>query len=93
MTNQADVIKAAAAVQRDVTTGKLDPADLDRAVETRCRRMVGTVIGPGDALWPLHVDITRQVLGLGGITADELTEWLAVARAREQASQQPEETP
>ena len=42
---------------------------------TECRELFGTVL-------PLHVDIARQVLALDGMPADELAEWLAVARRR-----------
>jgi hypothetical protein len=75
-------IKAAMAVARDVAEGRLDPDELGQAAADECRQLVGTVVGSTDALWPLHVDIARQVLALGGVSADELTEWAAVARRR-----------
>lgn len=28
--------------------------------------------GPGDALWPLKVSITRKVIAAGGVSADEI---------------------
>ena len=49
---------------------------------TKCRELFGTVVGDGDPLWDLHRDIARQVLALDGVPADELSEWLAVARQR-----------
>lgn len=79
-----DVIKSAASVARDAAEGRLVPSSLDEAVADECRALFGTVAGPGDPLWPLHVDVARQVLALGGVPADELTEWTAVARRREQ---------
>jgi hypothetical protein len=73
-----DAIKAAASVARDVADGKLDPADLQAQAVAELRELVGTVIGPDDPAWPLQCDIARQVLALGGLTADELSEWAAV---------------
>lgn len=84
MTNSTteDVIKAAASVARDVTEGRLDPAALDHAVADECRVLFGEVVGADDQLWPLHLDVARQVLAADGLSADELSEWLAVARSR-----------
>lgn len=82
MTTTADVIKAAASVGRDVAEGRLEPAALDEAVADECKALFGTVVGEGDSLWPLHTDVARQVLAVGGLSADELSEWLAVARSR-----------
>lgn len=76
----ADAIKAAMAVARDVADGRLMPADLEEYVVAECRALFGTVAGPGDGLWQLHVEVCRAVLAQKGIPADELTEWLAVAR-------------
>lgn len=73
-------IKAAMSVARDVAEGRLDPENIGRAAAAECRELFGVVAGPMDALWPMHLDIARQVLALGGVPADELTEWLAVAR-------------
>ena len=50
--------------------------------QSRTAALFGVVAGPTDALWSLHVDIARQVLAKGGVSADELSEWLAVARQR-----------
>lgn len=83
-TTADELIKSAASVARDAAEGRLDPAALDSAVADDCRTLFGVVAGPDDALWPVHVDVSRQVLALGGIPANELTEWLAVARRREQ---------
>ncbi|GAB1811844.1 flagellar hook-length control protein [Mycobacterium sp. MUNTM1] len=75
-----DVIKAAASIARDAAEDRLSPADLEHQAAMECRALFGTVAGPDDPLWPLHVDIARQVLALDGVPSDELAEWLAVAR-------------
>lgn len=77
-----DAIKAASSVARDVADGRLDPADLEATAVAECRALFGTVGGPGDPLWAVHLDVARQVLALDGVPADELAEWLAVARQR-----------
>lgn len=94
MNTQEDIIKAAMSVARDAAEGGLDPAALDAAVADECRALFGLVVGDGDPLWPLHQDITRQSIALGALSADELTEWTAVARRREQTGQavEPAET-
>lgn len=76
-------IKAAMAVARDIADAKLDPADLTAQFAADARSLFGAVVGPDDPLWPVQLDVARQVLGLGGVPADELAEWLAVARRRE----------
>lgn len=83
MTAIETVIRSATSVARDAAEGRLDPAALDAAVADQCRELFGVVAGPGDPLWSLHVDIARQVLALGALTADELGEWQAVIRRRE----------
>lgn len=77
-----DVIKAAASIARDAAEGRLAPARLEETAAAECRALFGTVAGPDDPLWALHLDIARQVLALDGVPADELAEWLAVARQR-----------
>lgn len=77
-----DAIDAAMSVAEDVAKSRLDPAKLDQAVANECKALFGTVVGEGDSLWPLHADVARQVLAVGGLSADELSEWLAVARSR-----------
>lgn len=76
-----DAIDAAMSVAEDVAEGRLDPAQLDQAVADECKALFGMVTGR-DSLWPLHIDVCRQALALGALTADELSEWLAVARSR-----------
>lgn len=77
-----DAIKAAAAIARDVADGRLTPAAIEQQGVTECRALFGNVVGPGDPFWELHRSIAREVLALDGIPADELAEWLAVARQR-----------
>lgn len=79
-----EAVKAAMAVAEDITSGKLTPEAMDAQVCTECRQLYGTVTGPGDPLWDMHVDITRQVLGLDGIPVDELAEKVAAARQSRQ---------
>lgn len=54
-------------------------SDLAVVAADECRELFAAVVGPGDPLWPLHIEVTRQVLAADGIPAGELTEWLAVA--------------
>lgn len=77
-------IKAAMGVARDVAEGRLSPAALEAAAVAECRTLVGQVIGPDDAVWPLQLEVARGVLAAGGVPADELAEWLAVQRQAEQ---------
>ncbi|WP_267307051.1 flagellar hook-length control protein [Mycobacterium barrassiae] len=74
-------------VAQDITSGQLDPEQLEAAAVQACREAVGTVIGPGDPVWPVQVSIVRDVLAVGGaVSADELAEWAAVERSREEPS-------
>jgi hypothetical protein len=68
---------------RDLTAGRIDPADLEQAADERCRRLFSNVIGPGDVLWDLHCDVARQAIALGALSASELGEWASVIRQRE----------
>lgn len=77
------VIDAALTVADDVAQGRMDPTQLDAIAAAECRDLFGHVAGPDDPLWELHVDVARQVLGVGGVPAAELAEWLAVARTTE----------
>ncbi|MCV7377947.1 hypothetical protein BST11_21050 [Mycobacterium alsense] len=77
-----DVIDAAMSVAEDVAESRLDPTQLNQAVADECKASFGSVVGEDDPLWPLHIDVARQVLAVGGLSADELSEWLAVARLR-----------
>ncbi len=88
MTARKDAMKAAvtAALQiaEDVTAGQLDVTAMDALVLAECRNLFARVVGPGDPLWELHVEVARQVLAVGGgIPVGELAEWVAVYRAAE----------
>lgn len=78
-----EVVASALSVAEAVAEGHMSTADLEQAAVDQCRELFGTVYGPGDELWPLHVDVVRQVLAFGGMPADELAEWTAVQRRRE----------
>ncbi len=81
-TTTQDAIKAATSVARDIADGGLSPSELEGQAVAECLELFSTVAGPDDPLWELHRDIARQVLALDGVPADELAEWLAVARQR-----------
>ncbi|OHU35531.1 hypothetical protein BKG80_22405 [Mycobacteroides chelonae] len=82
-TTTADLIRAATSVARDVSDGKLDPATMEAQLVTELRELFGTVVGAGDPLWDLQVQVASGVLAAGGIEANELSEWAAVAHRRE----------
>lgn len=77
-----DAIKAAMSVAKDLAEGRVTVAQIGAEVAAEHRRMFGTVVGPDDPLWPVHVEVCRRVLALDGIPPDELAEWLAVTRAK-----------
>ncbi len=79
----ADCVNAASDVLAAVEAGTLRPGEVERRAVEEMRRQFGQVNGPGDACWELHVDVCRQVFEAGGLSADELAEWVAVARRRE----------
>lgn len=87
MTDQQGVIRAAMAVAKDAAEGRLDPTAVDAELTERCRQLFAVVVGPGDPLWPVQVDVARQVLATSGVPADELHEWSAVARHRAQGGE------
>lgn len=80
------VVAAAMDLAADVADGKLHATDLHPKAVALARDVCGLVIGPADPMWALQCDIARQVVALGGFGADELGEWTAVFRAREQAA-------
>lgn len=75
--------EAVAVLMTGVSEGRLTAATMAEAAETRCREVFGTCDGPTDPLWSVQIEIARQVLGHGGIPASELSQWLSVARSRE----------
>ena len=82
MTANAVAIGAAMSVAKDLAEGRLSTDQLQAETADVCRALVGTVVGPDDAsgLWELQLEIARGILAVRGIPADELVEWLAVAR-------------
>lgn len=82
MTTTEHVIKSAMAVARDVAEGRVQPAGLEAAAVDACRELFAVVHGPEDPLWDLHIDVARQTIAAGGLSIDELAEWLAVAKTR-----------
>lgn len=82
VTPKRAAILAAVTLAEDIDAGKVGPDQLDAELVGVCRSLFGTVGGPEDALWELHIDVTRQTLAAGGLTADELSEWAAVIRRR-----------
>ena len=83
-TTAADVVNAASDVLGGIEHGTLSPADVEQRAVDACRDLFG-IVGSGttDALWSLHGDVCRQFLAAGGLTSNEIAEWLAVQRRRE----------
>lgn len=82
-TERRQVVVAAMAIAEAITQEQMQPADLEVAAIDQCRELFATVYGPDDPLWSMQVDVIRQGLALGALSADEIAEWLAVARTRE----------
>jgi hypothetical protein len=57
--SKSQAVKAAMSVATDITEGRLNPADLDRVALDECRALFGRVVGPGDPLWELQVEVAR----------------------------------
>ena len=83
MTTAEHVITAAMDLAKDIAEGRRTAASVEADAVEACRELFAVVHGPEDPLWSLHIDVTRQALHAGALTADELAEWLAVARTRE----------
>lgn len=92
-TTKRDAIDAAMSVAEDVAEGRLDPAALEAQAVAELRDLFGTVVCEGDPLWPLQVDVCRQVLALSGIPATELQEWAAAHRRSSEPLSAPEPGP
>lgn len=75
--------EAVAVLMTEVAEGTLTAATMADRAAGRCHQMFGAVAGSEDPLWPVQLDVTRQVLGRGGISAAELAQWLSAARSRE----------
>lgn len=87
MTDTKVALKAAVvsalSVAEAIGQGHMSLDALEETTIAECRELFGTVYGPDDPLWLLQLDVVRQVLAHGGMSADELAEWLAVQRTRE----------
>jgi hypothetical protein len=88
-----DGVEAAMSIAEDISAGRLDPAALVSQVVDTCRDLLSTVAGPDDPIWAVQVQVCRGVLAAGGIPADELAEWLAVARHRAGIAAEGNDTP
>lgn len=77
------VANAALDLAKSAAEGHVSIDVVEQAAEQRCRALFSTVAGPGDTLWPLHVEVARQAISLGALSAAELGEWAAVIRQRE----------
>ncbi|MFL0159520.1 flagellar hook-length control protein [Mycobacteroides chelonae] len=78
-----DVVTAAMSIADDIAEGRLAPEHLEAQAVTELRDLFGTVVGEDDPLWPVQLDVAHGVLAAGGIPTDELAEWLAVQRRRD----------
>jgi|GEM_PF-5607657 len=81
-TTKADAINGALSIADDVAQGRISPEDLEAQAVAELRELFGTVVGEGDPLFALQQEVCRGVLAVDGIPADELSEWLAVSRAK-----------
>lgn len=79
---KTDGINAAMGLAEEIAAGTVDPSALEAELASECRNLFGQVVGDGDPLWPLQVDVARQVLSAGGISHTEVSEWAAVLRRR-----------
>lgn len=78
-------VVAALSVAEAIGQGHMSLDEVESTAIAECTELFGTVYGPDDPAWELQVSVVRQVLAFGGMTADELAEWLAVQRSREGA--------
>lgn len=78
--------EAVAVLMTEVSEGRLTADTMADLAAQRIREVFGQCDGPTDPLWPVHVELARQVLGHGGLPAAELAQWLSVARSRENPS-------
>lgn len=84
-TATAQAITSAMTVAQDVADGRVSATDLEQVAVAECRRLFATVIGGDDPLFGLQVEVARRVLDRGGLSVDELAEWVTVLRRREDA--------
>ena len=98
-TTPEQVITTAMDLAKDVAEGRVQPDAVATAATDACRELFGVVYRPDTPedptdpawqLWALHVDVIRQGLHLGALSAAELSEWLALAETREGITADPE---
>jgi hypothetical protein len=84
-----DAADAALSVAEDIAAGRLDPADLERELVAELSALIDCDHEPGSPLADVQVAVARRVLARGDLPADELAEWLSVARSRSQGTDTP----
>ncbi|MBS9532074.1 flagellar hook-length control protein [Mycobacterium sp. M1] len=77
-----DAADAALSVAEDIAAGRLDPADLEAELVAELSALIDADHEPGSPLADLQVAVARRVLARGDLPADEIAEWLSVARSR-----------
>lgn len=78
-----DAVTAAMNLADDVAEGRVNVAELEHQAITELSRLALEPAEPGTEMAVLRVVIARRVLAEGGVPTDELAEWLAVQRRRE----------
>lgn len=81
-TTADDVIRAATSVARDVAESRLRPSELEAEALRELSALCDTDAEPGSELEGLQLTVARRALAAGLVPADELSEWLSVARSR-----------
>lgn len=79
-------VEAIMDLAKDVAEGRVSPADLDREAAAKTLELYRIVDGPADPIWPIQVEIARQVMARGGIPLEEMQQWVAVAMSRANVS-------
>ena len=80
------VADAALDLAKDAAEGRVSIDVVEQMAADRCGALFGSVVGPGDPVWPLQCDVARQAISLGALSASELAEWAAVMRQRESSN-------
>lgn len=84
---------AALDLSQEIHDGKISVANIEAEMVDAARSLFAIVAGPNDPLFDLQRDVARQVIAAGGLTADELREWVAVLERRAGGAVKPSETP
>lgn len=77
-----DAADAALSVAEDIAAGRLDPSALEAAALAELTAVIDLDPEPDSPLAALQAAVARRVLARGDVPADELAEWLSVARSR-----------